>query len=137
MKKSISTLQSIVHRLNQRSISPWTRWQRRGQWRGFGVLLALLMLFAQQGALLHEMSHYAQSDDDSAAQYEEHEEHHHPGDLCETCLAFSHMAAVAVSKLFVPVLLSGLAFAHGAVPENAALVVETLFLRNRGPPAIF
>lgn len=112
------------------------RSRRRGglNWHRFGrgFLLALLMLLAQQGALLHELGHYRQ--DDGAVRQDP--DKRHPGQgLCKLCVAFSLTGAATVPAPFAAVLLAGLAFALFAAAAFAPAAAEPPALRNRGPPA--
>jgi hypothetical protein len=93
------------------------------------LLLPLLMLLSQQGALWHEISHLA---DGRAPSHERREQ---PIDrLCQQCLGYAQLAAAATP--FVPPLL--LLEAHFARPQADALpwiAADAPSARSRGPPA--
>jgi hypothetical protein len=95
-----------------------------------GLLLSMLLLLTQQGAVLHELGHL------SAAQTQTDPDQDHPGAavLCATCLALSHIGSGA-HELAAPLpLLAHLTF---AAPGHAALRGNTpagLTPRSRGPP---
>lgn len=96
------------------------------------LLLPLLLLVAQQGAFLHELSHYtpAQVQDD-----EHKDEHDHEvGGLCTLCLAFASVDCVAGFASEMATLLHGLGFALPAVTPIIARAATPPAQRNRGPP---
>jgi hypothetical protein len=104
---------------------------KRLQWSRLfrSLFVPLLLVIAQQGAALHELSHYAptQTTGDSKKQAPR-------GDICELCLAFAQIGSAAPSQAVVAPLLAGLS--HELVPvspvhlEVAQLPAE----RSRGPP---
>jgi hypothetical protein len=95
------------------------------------IILALLMLLAQQGAVVHELSHLqtqaarspSSAPDESAA---------HDA-LCLSCLAFAGVASAARPDAFQAPLLS-FSPPQTAQVAVAALVAEALAPRSRGPP---
>lgn len=95
------------------------------------LLLALAVLLAQQGALLHQLSH-----DAAAATQSDVDDGLHAGSgPCIVCVAFAGVGANAAPPAAQPVLLDRLAFAHGAAPAAPHRSLETPSQRNRGPPA--
>jgi hypothetical protein len=68
------------------------------------LLLVLSLLVSQQGALLHELSHLADASRTSTQPAEG--KSHAPGTLCETCLAFDHIAGVIHGSSVAPALLA-------------------------------
>ena len=68
------------------------------------LLLVLSLLASQQGALLHELSHFASSS--KATTQPGDDKSHAPGTLCETCLAFDHISGVVHSSVHSPLLLA-------------------------------
>ena len=95
------------------------------------LLMPLLMLLAQQGALRHEVSHLAESS--SAG----HSKQHPGGTLCDTCLNFAHIAASA--KPDMPVLWLPTQLRHHQVATVWARITEAVAPapRSRGPPTTF
>jgi hypothetical protein len=91
------------------------------------VVLPLLLLLSQQGAAWHEIGHlHEPSSSDSKKA---------PGDkLCDTCLAFAHLACGAakpdVARLWLP------PFSHGlpAAVDVASTDADAPHQRSRGPP---
>jgi hypothetical protein len=95
-----------------------------------GLVLSLLLLFAQHGALLHELSHVAAPQPQDAG-----EKQRSAGHPCELCLAFAQVDSTATSDVAVPALLAGLSFVSIAAPASTLVAAELPSLRNRGPPA--
>jgi hypothetical protein len=89
------------------------------------LLLPLLLLMAQQGALLHEFSH------DIAG----HSQDEDAGPPCEDCAAFAHIHSASPAGLATPLLLTGLSFASSLPALPATTVAAVPSERNRGPPA--
>jgi hypothetical protein len=93
--------------------------------------IALLLLLAQQGALLHAVSHICRVGSNLEAQVQ--------ADTlleksCELCLAFSQVANPAGNT--VPVVrFEPLACAAGSSPSCASTPAEVPTPRSRGPPA--
>ncbi len=96
------------------------------------LVLPLVFLLSQQGALTHELGHLA--DAAAAAAGDRGAAGHAVGDLqCEACLAFAHLAGVATAQVLPPALLS---FGF-EVPANAApafIAADAPVARSRGPP---
>lgn len=92
------------------------------------LLLPLLLLCAQQGAFLHELSHYKPA----ATQDEDHKKV--AGVPCELCLAFASVVSLAAPASLPPLLLTGLSFARMAVMATFARAATAPAQRNRGPP---
>lgn len=95
------------------------------------LLMPLLMLFVQQGAMRHELGHLAQSSQAG------HQKQHPGGTVCDTCLNFAHIAASA--KPNVPMLWLTTQLRHHQVATVWAHITETIAPapRSRGPPNIF
>jgi len=106
-------------RLGRRSWAAWCR----------SLVLPLLLLFAQQGALLHELSHYAGSDPQGAAHKQSPR-----GEACELCLAFAQVDAAVAPHDAVAPLLGDLSFERATAPRLVARAADLPSLRNRGPP---
>jgi hypothetical protein len=93
------------------------------------LLLPLLMLLSQQGALWHEVSHL--SDRPVPAQDGKRQ----PLDrLCEQCLAFAQMAAAATPSV-PPLALPAARFARPDAQAVAFIAADAPSARSRGPPA--
>lgn len=104
-------------------------------WQGLlrGVLLALLLLVAQQGALFHELSHYATQEAAHDATHR-HDQQPQSSDPCDTCLAYAHLGTTHTFALLVPTLLLGLAYGLSPGLESQPFKAALHSLRNRGPP---
>ena len=91
------------------------------------LLLPVLLLVAQHGALLHEFSHYgARGDGDPL---------HSIGHPCELCLAFAQVESTATHDFAPPALLDGLSFARVVLAPATPGIAQLVSQRNRGPPA--
>lgn len=94
------------------------------------LVIALLLLLAQQGAVLHEISHIRQVSPADARV--------HASTLadktCELCLAFSQVANPA-SQTVDQHLLSPAACTAGLAPVTADVAAPVPSPRSRGPPA--
>jgi len=93
------------------------------------LLLPLLLLFAQQGELLHEYGHYRQPASSSSQKAPAQ------SDACSQCLAYAHLSGVAKPEIAVPLLLAGLAFHFALGAEPASADVRVARARSRGPPS--
>ena len=104
------------------------------------LLLPFFMLFVQQGAAWHEITHLGGSDTTTVAAAAEQQDKAQqdkelPAEkLCEICLAFAQVSGAA--KADVP-LLSLLSFSHALAQWVATPVAtaEAPAQRNRGPPS--
>ena len=94
-------------------------------------LLPILMLIAQQGAYLHELSHYRPATE----QGQTGDKKHVADRLCDGCLAYSHLADLARFSVFQPPLL---ALGHSLVEAVAwsARPGTAPCARSRRPPAL-
>ncbi len=97
---------------------------------GLVLLLPLLLVLGQQGALVHELGHFVQRVEQSSAP----ESPAHAGDYCDKCFVFAHLSgaapvAAAVARYADPVADCV------AVPKANWRTVEVPACRNRGPPA--
>jgi hypothetical protein len=93
-------------------------------------LLSLFMLFAQQGELRHEYSHYGEPPAGSQQKA--------PGgvDHCPLCLAYAHLAGAAKTEVLAPAPLSDLSFHHAPAFGGASAETEVAAPRSRGPPSL-
>jgi len=94
------------------------------------LLLPLLLVLAQQGALLHELSHYTAPD--TLDEGDQQTPDKHP---CELCLAFAHIGSTATTDIVVPALLADLSFAPFFAAAATVAAAALPARRNRGPPA--
>jgi hypothetical protein len=97
------------------------------------VLLPLLLLLSQQGALLHELSHLAAGSGPAKAEARA-EAVGVDTDLCLDCLAFGQIAGLAQFDL--PVMASPDGLRHQLIAESSRSVAEAgaPAPRTRGPP---
>jgi hypothetical protein len=98
------------------------------------LVLPLVLLFSQQGAVTHELRHLTDAIERTADGTGTSS--HPPGDLqCQACLAFAHLAGVATARVVPPALLS---FSFG-LPANEApafIASDAPTARSRGPPLL-
>lgn len=92
-------------------------------------LLPLLLLFAQQEALVHELSHYGQALEQAESPGKQSPE----SKACEKCVVFANIAGAVhsdVTRLPVP----DLAYDHPPQLQVASFAAQTPSPRSRGPP---
>lgn len=92
------------------------------------AVLPLVLLCVQQGAFLHELSHYRPAQ----SQNEDHEPD--SGGPCALCLAYAGVESAVSQVSPPPLLLTGLSFALMAVMAIFARAATAPAQRNRGPP---
>jgi hypothetical protein len=68
------------------------------------LLLAFSLLISQQGALLHELRHVAESATSTSPSKSGKSDA--PGTVCETCVAFAQIAGVIHSSVATPPVLA-------------------------------
>ena len=95
------------------------------------LLLPLLLLFAQQGALLHELSHYPAPETQGHGNKQSSR-----GEACELCLAFAQVDSAAKPDVAAPALLAGLSFELAPAAAVFTIARELPSQRNRGPPPL-
>ena len=96
------------------------------------LVLPLILLFSQQGAAVHELSHLTDAVARAAAG--DGPSGHEAGDLqCQACLAFAHLAGVATAHVAHPALLS-FGFAPPANEAPVFVAADAPAARSRGPP---
>ena len=103
------------------------------------LLLPLLLLFAQQGALWHEIGHLSRGSAPLAQaagvpQPQQREQLKSLDKLCETCLAYAQLASVAKTEV-LPLNLLSFGFGFARVVAVLAICADAPALRARGPPA--
>jgi hypothetical protein len=104
------------------------------QRRSLSLVLSLLLLFAQHGAVLHELSHLSHGTSSHGSVLRASQ----PlldNETCATCHAFSQVAnpgtaAPAVFADFLPALVSSVE------PSYAIVGIDTPTPRSRGPPQV-
>ena len=101
----------------------------------FALLLPLVLLFSQQGAVTHEIGHTAE-DVALAKAGGAGNRAHRAGDLqCDTCLAFAHLAGVVTAHVVPPALLS-FSFPLPANEAPVFIAADAPAARSRGPPTV-
>jgi hypothetical protein len=97
------------------------------------VLLPFILLFSQQGALLHELSHWHSASSPAKAEARA-EAASADTDICRDCLSFAQVAGLAQFDL--PALPSSAGLQYHFLSESSRSVAEasTPALRTRGPP---
>lgn len=147
--------------MGQRAASWWAALERRGR-PAWLAALSLLLLVAQQGAYLHELSHHlphagsagsvlsaasasagsrepdrqagiAHAGDRDRNSSDSSDSGDHDG-ACSLCLAFAGVDALATSAVVEPLLLTGLHHAWGPATAFAVRPGIAPAPRNRGPP---
>ncbi len=92
-------------------------------------LLPLLLLFAQQEALVHELGHYGKALGQVQTPHKQAPE----SKSCEKCVVFAHIAGAVHSE--APQLLTPeLAYDHPQRLQVASTAAEIVSPRSRGPP---
>jgi hypothetical protein len=90
------------------------------------LLLSLLLVFAQQGAVAHEISHYGDGQSQGSKQS--------PADkFCEKCLTFAQIAGAVHAE---PPVLALALLTYDYIPQAPAAVIaaEAPAYRSRDPP---
>jgi hypothetical protein len=102
---------------------------RRLSW---ALVLSLLLVFAQHGALLHELGHlsHAGHAGPAAAELQAAE-----NGACPTCEAFAQIANPA-SPASADLAVSPAAFASPPEPPYGIAAADTPTPRSRGPPQV-
>jgi hypothetical protein len=96
----------------------------------WALLLPMFLLFAQQGELRHEYSHYGKPPAGSQKKAPADPDH------CRLCFAYAHLSGAAKAEVQAPVLLSHLAFHYAPSFEVVSADTEVAAPRSRGPPAL-
>ena len=96
------------------------------------VLLPLALLLTQQGALLHELSHWHAAPASVVQTVEAPSADH---DLCVTCLAFAQIAGLAKFDLAVLKAPIGLGYHYASVAWHDVADATLPIARSRGPPS--
>jgi hypothetical protein len=97
----------------------------------FALLLPLLLVFAQQGAMLHELSHIHAGGSGQVR----YENDLLAGKFCDTCAAFAQVGNPAAAS--VAVLPADAPVRHYVpAPPYSIVASEALPPRSRGPPRV-
>lgn len=92
-------------------------------------LLPLLLLFAQQEALVHELSHAGEA----LAQIQSPGKQVPQSKACEKCVVFAHIASAVHSD--APQLVTpSLSYDHPQQVQVASIAADIPSPRSRGPP---
>ena len=97
----------------------------------FVFALAILLVFAQQGAVLHELSHVYRT----GATELKNDATLLDGKVCETCLAFAQAANPASGTLLVPRIVAAVRHVSPD-PEYSIIAAGAPAPRSRGPPIL-
>lgn len=92
------------------------------------LLIPLLLLIAQQGVLLHGLSHVG------TELTQEQGGKKHSTTPCELCQAFSQIESAETAAVQALLLLPGLSFALQSSPRISSRTANRLGPNNRGPP---
>lgn len=104
----------------------------------FSFLLPVLLLLAQQGAVVHELGHFALDQSARRAdprQGQQRSPQQAPGTTCEKCVVFAHLSGAVlpdVPAIDVPLL----AFALRGHVTFSRRNADVPAARSRGPPRI-
>ena len=98
------------------------------------LLLPLLMLMAQQGAWLHQLSHAAYSAGPGQV-LANGSDHLLDNDQCPTCQSFSQVSFTASPELPSLAFLAP-SYLRSAEPPFIVLGVDRPTARSRGPPSV-
>ena len=103
----------------------------RPQWMRLfrSLFVPLLLVVAQQGGMLHELSHYA-----PAERAGDTKKQSHRSDVCDLCLAFAQIGSAAPVQHVAPLPLAGLSHEVAPVVPGHLEVVHLPAERSRGPP---
>ena len=96
----------------------------------WALLLPVFLLFAQQGELRHEFSHYEEALAGSEKKAPVDSDH------CQSCLAYAHLSGIAKTEVAASVLLADVTFHFTAAIESVGVAAEAASPRSRGPPSV-
>jgi hypothetical protein len=97
------------------------------------ILMPLILLLSQQGALLHELSHWhpVSVSASSGAEVQALDVDH---DLCLTCLSFAQIGGLAKFDAVAAPKLDGLRYHFASEPVRSVAESSLPVARSRGPP---
>ncbi len=95
------------------------------------LVLLLLLAVSQEGALVHEIGHYAAAEAETR-----HEQGKVPAHekTCRLCVAFAQVGGAGPTTTHA-LLLQPLRFHFGVLSETSAATADCVEPRNRDPPA--
>ena len=102
--------------------------------RSLSWVLSLLLLLAQHGAVLHELSHLSHGTSTHGGMLDQRDQLPDNGS-CPTCQAFSQVANPATASTLV-LALCATAFIPAPEPSYAIVGAEIPTPRSRGPPQV-
>ena len=97
------------------------------------VLMLCILLLSQQGALMHELSHW-HSVTDSAASAPRAEAHDGARDVCLTCLSFAQIGALAKFDAVAMPKADDLQYHFASETVRSVAAASLPLARSRGPP---
>jgi hypothetical protein len=97
----------------------------------FVLALLLLLVFAQQGAVLHELSHVYRTGAPALG----NDATLLDGKLCETCLAFAQAGNPASGAILVAPIVAAIRHVSSE-PQYSIIAATAPAPRSRGPPTL-
>ena len=97
-------------------------------------LLPILLLLAQQGAVLHELGHFVADVEHAQSRGKQPDPRQLPGAPCEKCIVFAHLSG-AVAPSIPVIVIPQLAFALFGRVAEAQRSNDSPSARSRGPPS--
>jgi hypothetical protein len=98
----------------------------------FALLLSFLLVFVQQGAMLHELGHLSHGEA-AGATVQRADPQDFNGAYCPTCEGFAQVANPAAGGV-PPVAVCPHGYLPTPDPRYAVIVANTPTPRSRGPP---
>jgi hypothetical protein len=98
------------------------------------LLLPILLLLAQQGAVLHGLGHVVADAEQAQLRGKQQNPKQLPTAPCEKCVVFAHLAgavAPSIPVIFIPQLVFAL-FGHAVEAQRST---DSPPARSRGPPS--
>jgi hypothetical protein len=95
------------------------------------ILMPFILLLSQQGALLHELSHWHPVSASSEPAAQSLDVDH---DICLTCLSFAQMGGLAKFEALVAPKVDGLRYHFASEPVRSVAESSLPVARSRGPP---
>jgi len=95
------------------------------------LVLPLLLVFAQQGAMLHELSHIRPVGSDPVR----YENDLFAGKICDTCAAFAQVGNPASASVAVLPTVATVRH-YVSAPLYSIVAAKALAPRSRGPPRV-
>jgi hypothetical protein len=97
-------------------------------------LLPILLLCAQQGAVMHELEHFAADTQRVQSRNQQPGQQPAPGIPCEKCVVFAHLSGAVAPHVpvFIAPLLAYALLERAIVAQRST---DTPAARSRGPPS--